>query len=368
MVKGLGRGGIEQFLARAAAHVDPERYHLELAYLLPWKDAFVADFQRHGVRVHCLGGGDALDPRWILGLRRLVTSQDWDLVHTHMPYPAIGARLVVPWRLPIVHTEHNVWASYRRLTYWANALSYGRNRRALAVSEGVARSIRRPRLLRLLPMPPVEVMAHGIDDRLVETGPEARAGARELLGLGSDDLVVGTVGSLTSKKDQANLIDAVSILAPDHPSLQVVVIGGGPLEAQLLTRIERRGLTRVVRLLGCRSDVLQVLPALDVFALSSRYEGLPLALVEAAATGLPCVATDVGGASEVVEDGATGFLVPSQDPHSLAGALAKLLDDPGLRMSMGSRAAAGASKWNVVSAAERMQRLYDEVLGAQKDD
>ena len=362
IAKGMGRGGIEQFLVRAAPHFDNTRFRLHLAYVLSWKDALVPDLERHGVQVHSLGADRSLDPRWVYKLRSLVRSHNFVLIHTHMPLPAVATRVNVGRASAVLHTEHNLWEAYRPLTYWANALSYGRNRYVFAVSDAVARSIRRPRLLpRWLSMPEVEVLAHGIDELVGET-KDAHSRAREVLGLRDDELVIGTVGSLTPKKDQATLIDAAALLAPKHPSLRVVIVGGGRLEAQLASNVRRLGLEKTISMVGCRDDVLQILPAFDVFALSSRYEGLPLALVEAAATGLPCVATSVGGVSEVVEDGETGLLVPPADADALAGALDKLLRDPELRSKMGERATARAGRWNIVAAVERIQRVYDEVL------
>ena len=128
LTKGLGRGGTERLIVGAARLADPARVELEVAYLLPWKDAFVPDLEALGTPVHCLDGPRAASLGWVRRLRRLVRERDIDLVHTHMPLPAAFARVALPRRQPaFIHTEHNMWGRYRPPTRWANAATYRRN-------------------------------------------------------------------------------------------------------------------------------------------------------------------------------------------------------------------------------------------------
>jgi glycosyltransferase involved in cell wall biosynthesis len=360
LTKGLGRGGAEHLLVNTLSHVDRGRFDVEVAYVLPWKDALVDELERRGAPVHLLGSGNPVDLRWAHRLRRLVHDRAFDLVHTHSPAVASIARLVVPRSVPLVHTEHNVWARYRPVTRWANAATYPRNAAVLAVSEAVAQSIRVPRWSRRRPS--IDVVYHGADLASARRGPDARAAARSALGLAPDDLVIGTVGNLTAKKDHATLFDAVATLVPEHPRLRLVLVGTGPLEEDLRARSRALGLDRHVELTGMRDDVLALLPGFDVFTLSSRYEGLPISLLEAMAAGLPCVVTSVGGVPEVVTDLEEGFLVPPGDPSALAAALGKLLTDPSVRSEMGARAAERAQQFDIGRAVAQTQRVYERVL------
>src|SRR5690606_21212677 len=114
--------------------------------------------------------------------------------------------------------------------------------------------------------------------------------------------------------------------------------------------VEAAGLRGVIHLLGVRSDVQELLPAFDVFALASNEEGLGLALIEAMAAGVPCVATAVGGIVEVVRDGVSGLLVPPADPTRLAAAIVQLLDDDQLRTGYASKARADAKRFSMEGA------------------
>lgn len=361
LIKGLGRGGAEQLLVNIAGHLDPDRFAIDAAYVLPWKNALVEALHERGVRSHCLDGGHPLDPRWIGRLRRLVRERGYDVVHAHLPYAAIGARLGLrKGRPPLLYTEHNVWERYRTPMRWANALTYHRNTAVIAVSPAVRSSIG-SRMARFTQGPPIETLVHGVDPATVRRGDAARAEGRKRLALGTDELVVGTVGNFTAKKDQANLLAAFATL-PDALAARLVLIGSGPLEPDLRALVGRLDLEGRVVFTGSRDDVSALLPAFDVFALSSRHEGLPIAMLEAMAAGIPVVATAVGGIPEALPDG-TGILVPPADRHALAAALHAALADPVLRTSLAAGAAARADQFTILPAVHRIEALYAKVAG-----
>jgi len=361
VTKGLGRGGAERLLVSLAQRLDRSSFELAVAYVLPWKDALVPELQRLDVPVHCLGGSRAFDVRWVPRLRRLAGRARVDLVHTHTPYVALGARTLR--RCPIVHTEHNTWETYRASTRWANRLTYPRNAAVIAVSHAVEVSIKRAPLVRTWPA--VHVIHHGPE--LSTNGPltrESRSRARRSLGLREGALVIGNVGNFTPKKDHRNLLEATARAAVHHREVQLVLVGSGPLERALRDDARSMGLSERVVFAGSRDDVAELLPAFDVFALSSQHEGLPISLLEAMAAGVPCVATSVGGVPEVINNGNEGLLVPAGDGVALADALNALLHAPELRNAIGARAAQTARRFDVTQAARRTESVYRDALRA----
>lgn len=362
LAKGLGLGGAERLLVTSAAHIDTSRFDVQIAYLLAYKDAFVPDLQAAGVMVHCLDQRRALDPRWTLQLRRFVRRESIDVVHTHMPVPAVGARLaLLGTGVRLVHTEHNVWDRYRRLTYWANAVTYRRNSAVIAVSQAVADTIKpwsAPRQGR------VTVVHHGVEVGQAVRDGASSARARAMLGLPPEAFVIGTVGNLTAKKDQATMLAAVARLKADIPVLRLVLVGSGPLETELKEQARRLGISDIVLFTGMRNDVPAILPALDVFCLSSSHEGLSIALVEALLTGLPTVATNVGGLPEVITHEIEGLLVPPADPAAFAAALRRLYDEPASRQAMSLAAVARARYFDAGAATRRIEQIYDTVIPA----
>jgi glycosyltransferase involved in cell wall biosynthesis len=146
-------------------------------------------------------------------------------------------------------------------------------------------------------------------------------------------LCVVSVGRLTQQKDIETLLHAWRLVHGPH---HLALVGDGPSRPSLEQMIERHGLTGRVDLLGARDDVPQILRRSDLFVLSSRWEGLPLAVIEAMMSGLPVIATAVGGIPEQVVEGETGLLVPPGDPDTLARAVSRLLNDAGLRERTGA--------------------------------
>ena len=204
-----------------------------------------------------------------------------------------------------------------------------------------------------------DVIPSGVDtDRFAATGTIAEAKAK--LGLATDRPILGTVGRLEPRKGTATLIAALAALreAGSHDAA-VVVVGDGPLRAELGAEADRLGIGSHVQLLGDRADVRDVLAALDVFVLPSRTEGMSNALLEAMAMARPVVATAVGGTPEVVADGTSGLLVPADDPAAMANAIRRLLDDPAFARRLGTAARQTVeARYGARSMVRRLEAVY----------
>jgi glycosyltransferase involved in cell wall biosynthesis len=361
LIKGLGRGGAEQLLASAAPYADRSRFQYEVAYVLPWKNALVGELERQGLRVSCLGGGRR--GAWALRLRSLVRERQVDLVHAHLPYAAVGARVALagPGRPRLVYTEHNLWQSYKPPTYWANLLTFGRSDHVFAVSDVVRASIRYPRVLGWRRLPPLETLYHGLDQAAM--GQPRADGVREELGIPDHAPVVGTVANFRHTKGHGYLLRAASLVREAVPDVRFLLVGQGPLEAEVRREVARLGLDQTVIFAGFREDVPRLTAAIDVFALSSVHEGLSIALMEAMALAKPPVVTRVGGLPELVEDRRSGLLVPPADAPALATGILTLLQDPALRASLGRAAQRRAADFDIRSAVARMEEVYAELLG-----
>jgi len=358
LIKGLGRGGAEQLLLSGVPYLDTATYRYQFAYLLPWKDSLVPELTGAGFGVHCLEG--ARGPGWAGRLRALVRREGIGLVHVHSPVAAAGARAVAGRRTRVVYTEHNLWDRYHPATWAANLATFPRNDHVFAVSETVRRSIRYPGPLRLLPMPPVETLHHGLDPAALPV-PEQN-GVRAELGIPEDAPVVGTVANFKAAKDHATLLRAAAQVRRAVPSVRFVLVGQGPLEAETRRLAGRLGLEETVVFAGFRTDATRLMAGFDAFALSSTYEGLPIALIEAMAVGVPAVVTRVGGTPEVVADGVHGYLVPPRDPAALAAGLTRMLEDRPLRDRLGAAAAARAQDFDIRKAVRRMEQVYARLL------
>jgi glycosyltransferase involved in cell wall biosynthesis len=279
-------------------------------------------------------------------LTRLLAEGGYDVVHTHSAKAgALGRLAAVRAGVPrVVHTFHGFpfhqfQPAWRRGLYVGIERYLGRRTHAfLAVgsqvaAEAIRRRIAAPERVRTIP-PAVEAIE-------TQPGTAARGLARRRLGLPAGIRLVGTVGRVDYQKAPEDWVDALARVGADD--VWGVWIGDGPQREALLARVRRRGLADRFRLLGHRDDVVDLLPAFDVFALASRYEGLPCALIEAIGAGVPVVATAVNAVPDVVVPGETGLLAPAARPRLLGQAIRYLLDEPAeaARMAAAARAHLG---------------------------
>lgn len=186
------------------------------------------------------------------------------------------------------------------------------------------------------PAEKLQTLPNAVDvDSLPCRDESLRAEVRAELGLAPDQLASVTVASLGEQKGHRYLIDAIARIRDDHPTAHWYFVGRGVLRDQLVAQIEDQGLTEQVTLLGLRDDVPRLLQGMDLFVLPSLWEGLSLAALEAAACGLPVLATEVSGSREIVATGETGWIVPPGDSEALAEALREALAEPAALPELG---------------------------------
>ena len=361
LVKGLGPGGAERLLVAAAGAHDRDAFTFDVDYLLPWKDALVPEIQALGVAARCLEVRDERDVRWANRLRTHLHDDPVDILHAHSPYPAGIARLVVR-TLPravrprVVYTLHNTFGSFSPPTRVLNGLTLPMDAADIAVSREVHATMW-PRLQRR-----TEVVVHGVQLEQVRAQGGEREQVRAELGIESDELVIATIANFRAQKDYPNLLAAARDLIDRGVAARIVAIGQGPLEAEMRARHDQLDLGDRVLLLGQRDDAMRVLAACDVFTMASDNEGLPVAIMEALALGLPVVATAVGGIPEAITDGVEGLLVPPSRPDALADAWARLAADPALRTRMAEAARGSADRFDIANAVRRIEAIYRTVL------
>ena len=332
-----GAGGVA---LRGALALDSARY--EVVFVIGSGDRLVLQAQTAGfevVVVERLRSEIALvdDRRALAELKDFLGAGQFDIVHTHSSKAGALGRLAardagVP---RVVHTYHGFpfhqfQSRLRRTAYLRIERSLGKITDAfLAVGPAVAAEAIRCRIAA-----PERVRTIGV---AVSAGPAPqasdRAEARRLLGIPPGMHVVGSVGRLDFQKAPDDFVNALADLGRED--VFGVWIGDGPLRAATERLAARRGLAGRMSFVGERTDVSALLPGLDVFAMASRYEGLPCAIVEAMAAARPVVATPVNAVPNIVVPGETGLLVPPGRPELLSRALRYLIDNPAVAARLG---------------------------------
>jgi len=351
VLSSYGVGGQERVALDLAIGQKARGHRVGVISLAPAPDgAMAAEFAAAGIEVDRVPKKAGLDPTLVPRLSRALRAWRAEIVHTHNPLPLIygapAARLV---GARAIHTKHGVnpgSRGHRMLRRAAAQLVHA----FVAVSDTTAAQAREQKDA---PLSKLHTIPNGI--RLDRYAPNeaARARARLELKLG-DAWVVGTVGRLDQYKNQALLVRAMAPLLSSR--VRLVIVGDGDARSEVEAAVAALPEPQWVVLTGRRMDVPDLVHAFDVFALSSKTEGLPLVVPEAMAAGLPIVATAVGGLPSVIDPRVTGLLVPV-DEAALRGALAELERDRDFARAMGAKARA--------TALERYSydRMVDAYLG-----
>ncbi len=295
-------------------------------------------FERAGIPVASGLASRARDPRALVRLyrhfRRSGTQAVYFLDHTNAVFWGVPAAALarVPVRLMVFHTT-GLWEGGTSLPAGVRAVQGGLTR-AIATARG------QEAYLRQLGVPGHKLVTirNGVETG-VKVSPEQRLKRRAELGLSGGDLAIGMVAMFRPEKAHEILLESVARLRDRFPRLRVFLVGDGPRREELVMAVDRMGLVGVVRFLGLRSDVPELVAAFDVVVLTShpRVETLPFSLLEALSQGVPAVATRVGSLQEIVEEGGAGLLVPPGDPTAFSHALAEVLGDPELRSRLGTQ-------------------------------
>lgn len=359
----LNRGGAERIATTLARKLDAERFETAVAALFdPGPASLKAELDTAGVPVRSLGKRKGLDPR--MWPRLVQALRDWSphVVHTHsyvLRYAWPAARMAG--RIAIVHTVHNEASKeVDALGRWFNRMAFRSGAVAVAISGEIARSFRR-----VYGYEPYAVIPNGIDLGAYQD-PGKRAAWREAHGFRQNDLLVASVARLDPQKDPLALIRAFHSGLGEEPDCHLLLAGRGSLEAEARRLAEELGLGSRIHFLGTVMDVPAMLAASDLFALSSRWEGSPLAVMEAMAAGLPVVAAAVGGVPELVEHEVTGLLIPPGEVSRAAEALRALARDPEMRRRLGAAGRQKAVQFSDEKMIAAYGELFERVRGSER--
>ncbi len=362
VLSSFGVGGQERVALDLAAGQVQRGHKVVVVSLAPPPEGPLAEeFRAAGVEVVTVAKGPGTDLTLWPRLTWAFRSRRADLVHTHNPLPLIyGAPAARAAGAAAIHTKHGI-----------NPGSRGhrilRRQAAKLVSSFVAVSTvtaQQARTLHDTPASRLVVITNGI--RLERFAPDAvaRAAVRTELGISADAVVVGTVGRIDEFKNQTLLVAAMAPLL--GPEVHLVLVGDGPTRAGLETAVAALPAASSVHVLGRRMDVARLLPAFDIFGLSSKSEGLPLVVPEAMAAGLPVVSTAVGGIPAVVDDGRTGYLT-SVDERELRERLRQLIADPARARAMGLLAREVAlARYSADRMLDDYMALYERAVHEQR--
>lgn len=337
-IQGLSFGGPEKLVYDMIKHIIKNQNNIKIIKLEICCYDILGHFaekligEKQKINLSLLKRKPGIDLFYPFKLASLIKQKKIDVIHAHNA----TAWFYVTWAsiltgVPIVYTEHDrSFPTPLRLKYFH--YFFGKYATAvIAVSKAVKKNLEKYEHIKN-----VKVIYNGIDPDLFKPASiEEKVLKKKQLGLNKNDFVLGNVGRMDYWKNQRILIEILPDLKKISPQIKLILVGGGEEEGNLKKSAIKKGVKNDVIFLGQRSDVNQILKAFDIFVFPSLTEGLPLVVIEAMATGLPIVASHVGGIPELVVNGETGFLVSPTSKEEIKETIIKLLNNPELRKEMG---------------------------------
>lgn len=327
IIKSLGRGGAEMLLPETLRQHDKQKFRFHYIYFLPWKDQMVSAIEQEGGTVVCVKAKN--NAAILLAVRKIaayVRKNKIQLIHCHLPWAGMAARLVGKLTgIPVVYTEHNKWERYHKLTYYMNKLSFPLQQRVIAVSAEVASSIK-INYGKVNPL--VQVVANGADTAKYARTQTAEIDIRKQLNIPETATVIGITCVFRAQKRLGTWLEIAQALHAKHPDTYFIIVGDGPLRDEVHAKAKALGTEQYVFFAGLQTETRPYFTAMDMFMMSSEFEGLPIALLEAMSMNCVPVCTAAGGIPEVIKDELNGLLVPVEQPLQLVERLSQLVQQP----------------------------------------
>lgn len=347
-------GGAEQVIYNLIENTDKSKYDLSIICLDQPIGPFGRKLQERGYKITSFNRKPGFDMSLIRDIRHYVKSHDVDVLHCHQYTPYIYGLLGAAFtKAKVVFTEHGRFypdeRKFKRVllnpflnlfTDYVTAISSA-TRDALVEFEN-------------FPREKIRIIYNGIDDSRYVLHEDKSL--RQSLGIKEGALILGTVARLDPIKNQKMMIKALKIIQQNYPETFLLIIGDGPERGKLESLASQLNLSSRVLFTGFKEDVHQYLNIMDIFLLTSFSEGTAVTLLEAMASGLPCIVTNVGGNPEIVQDGETGFVIPSDDEKALSEKICILFSNIDLMKRMGK---AGRKRFEDNFTVDRMVSAYE---------
>ncbi|MDX1761733.1 MAG: glycosyltransferase [Christiangramia sp.] len=360
IIKSLGRGGAEMLLPETLKLHDPTSFEFHYIYFLPWKNQMVPAIEQAGGKVTCFSASNNIELlRKYNSVLRYCEEHQIDLVHCHLPWSGFLGRLVHKISdIPVLYTEHNIQERYHLATKTLNKLTFNSQTAALGVSRDVTRSIKE----NIHPKIPVNTLLNGVNTSRFKKDIDQGRIIRSKYQIPLDSIVVGNIAVFRKQKGLTDWVKAFKEITEKRKDVYGILVGAGPLEAEVKQQIKELGLSNNLKLAGLQTDTVSYFSAMDIFMMSSEFEGLPIALLEAMSMSCAVVSTKAGGVVEVIREPSDGLLSEVGDWSSLARQVLQLIKEPArreeLQISARQRVVSDFSLNNMV---DELEKVYQRV-------
>ena len=361
IIKSLGRGGAEMLLPETLKEHHQDQFEFHYIYFLPWKNQMVEAIEMAGGKVSCFTSKNNI--QMILQYLKIIKyckKHQIQIIHAHLPWAGFVSRLVhYKIGIPVIYTEHNLQERYHLITKLINKWSFNFQTLAIGVSEDVTQSI----VQNINPTIYYKTILNGVDvQNFQRNNSEQRSAVRKQYDIPEDAILVGTVAVFRFQKRLDKWLEIMNEAIGKNPKIYGIIVGAGILEPDIYAKHKELHLEGKVFFTGIQSNVKPYYEAMDVFMMSSSFEGLPIALLEAMSMGCAIVSTNAGGIKEVIQNKENGILVAVDDWKKMSSSLLTLVENPSqlayFQMEARKRVAANFSIKAMVTEFESLYISY----------
>lgn len=325
IIKSLGRGGAEMLLPETLKLHDKNLFEFHYIYFLPWKDNMVNEIKHAGGVVTCLSSSNNI--QILLQARRIIRyakKHDIQIIHCHLPWAGLVGRVVHRLiKIPVIYTEHNKQERYHGITFWLNKFSFNWQTKVIAVSDDVKKSI----VKNIGPRIPVSTILNGVNTNAFRRDNDLGQAVRSKLGIPGDSIVIGTIAVFRFQKRLNEWLEVFAKICEQRSNVFGIIVGAGPLQGEVEKRRADLHLQTRVFMPGLQENVKPWLSSMDIYLMTSKFEGLPIALLEAMSMECAIASTDAGGIKEVIRHERDGLVSSVDNWIDLPQLIHSLLDD-----------------------------------------
>jgi len=341
---------------------DQGQFEFHYIYFLPWKDQMAGSLLAHGGKVVCIKANNNVQLMLkVPAVMSYVKEHGIQIIHGHLPWAGILARLVG--RLantPVIYTEHNKQERYHVATRKMNLATLNWNTCIVSVSKDVEESIRKHKRglnARL------ETVLNGVNVSHFSPGQFNGKDIRNALGIPMEAPVIGTVAVFRFQKRLDLWIELAKEIITNIPEAHFIIVGDGPLNSQLLEKTKQLKLNERIHFTGLQTEIRPYLAGFDMYMMTSVFEGLPIALLEAMSCGCPVVSTKAGGIKEVIRDKVDGLLCEVDEPEKLVEMACDLIRNKEKREDLALQARRRIiSVFSMENMVAKLEKLYKELI------
>lgn len=365
IIKSLGRGGAEMLLPETLKEHNKDKFEFHYIYFLPWKNQMVEAIEKSGGKVTCFAAKNNI--QLLLQFSKIIKyckENKIQIIHAHLPWAGFVSRLVhMITKIPVFYTEHNLQERYHFITKNLNKWSFNFQTFGIGVSDDVTQSIKK----NINPKITVNTILNGVNTiSFQRNNSQSKNKIREQFGLPEDAFVIGTVAVFRFQKRLDLWLEILAESINLNPKIYGIIVGAGPLESLLHQKHVALGLEGKVFFAGLQTNVKPFYEAMDVFMMSSSFEGLPIALLEAMSMSCAIVSTNAGGIKEVLRHGEDGLIEVVDDWKKLSNSILLLVNDnEKLNYFQNNARDRVVTSFSIKTMVAQLEKLY---LDQQKND